>query len=170
MMTTPSHSEAFLELAADYQRLLDALADGADTDEALDAVLAEFKVVEGAVEAAVGQLARMDALVKSQIAAGQAIIDHARTVQARYERQHESLRRFLLGLFQRAGLQKVRTEIGTVYVTRHERVVVDDPALVPDTLMRVTVAANLTAIKAALAEGESIAGVHTERSESIAIR
>ncbi len=166
------HNHPIVELSEEYAARMERLADGADSDEELDALFAEFKTSEADRAEAFEQYARMDAMLQAQADASKAIAAQATKVRARYARQKDALRRYMLLALQTADEPNIKTALGTWHRTRNWRPVVDSLDAVPDELTTTTTVADVSKIRAAMKANpaKTIPGVHREDSESVALK
>lgn len=161
-----------LDLADDYAALADRLGDGADTDEELDAIFAEFQAAEHALEAGFEELRKLDLEFESRAEQLKVLVKELSGRRSQWERRQAAVRRYMLLLLQRGERQNVRTTFGTIYRTQSKHVVIPDPAAIPDDerWMRVTVAPDMKAVGAALRAGEKLEWARLEKTETVGVR
>lgn len=166
----PSQNEQLLVLAAEYQRLYEALQDGADTNEELNALFADFKAHERDINIAFEQFVQMDRLIEAKMAEANTLGQRIKDMHNRWGNRRKSLHRYLLLLLQRTELRNVKTVAGTLFRRTAARLVVDDLNAIPDEYTSYKITPKEKEIKEALDAGKEIAGVHLEDQESVGIR
>lgn len=163
------HTE-LIELLDEYAALREALENGSDSDEELDATFAAFQVSASGVAAAMDQLVRIDRLLDGEIAEVKAVLDGLRLKQGQVVGRKAALRRYLLVLLQRADLQNVKTPLGTVHQTRSHSVEILDLAAIPDAFVKVELTAQKKEIGAALKAGHEVPGARLVETLSAGVR
>ena len=166
-----SEKKTLLELAKNYADFMERLVDGAETDEELDKLIAEFdESAKEPFEAKCDAYARIDKMLAADLAALYALIEPLSKRGASIERSRKGLRRRLLLAFDVLGLQKVKTLVATLYTMRTESVMVDDERRIPELYWRVTREPAKSEIWKAIKEGGTVPGAHIEESKALVIR
>lgn len=166
-----TEKRTLLDLAENYADFMERLGDGADTDEELDALIAEFdESAKEPFEDKCDAYARIDKMLAADIGKLEALIEPLEKRVASIERSRKGLRRRLLLAFGLLGLQKVKTLVATIYTMHTQSVVIDDEARIPDAFFRVVREPMKRDIATAIKDGVEVPGAHVEEGKALVIR
>ena len=161
-------------LAADYQNLLEALLDSADTETGevdvdiaslLESVQGSFEDKAVVVAIASRALARESDEIDSEIKRLQAM-------KKRTDAKNEHIKRYLTDACEAAGILKIRGMSASISFRKSEQTIIDDADILPREFCTETVTykPNKAAIKAAIFAGRIVPGAHVETCNNIQIK
>ena len=167
-------TESLYVLAPQFAEIMQQLQVQDPGDDAAFTALAEYlDAVQTSIEAKTQGICQIVRGLEADAAAIDAEVQRLNNLKSSRLHKAERLRDYLHRSLTTAGLQQVETPLFRASIRLNpERVIVDDPSLIPSefTRTKVTIDPDKTAIKVALQRGEMVSGAHLERGERLEVR